>query len=163
MGNEKRIQISAEPGKQDVTITRAFDAPREMVFKAFTDPSIIPQWWGPRYLTTKVEKLEVKQGGYWRFVQRDAEGKEYGFHGSIHGVEAPARIIQTFEWEGLPGHVSLEAVSFEEKNGKTIVKTHSVFQSVEDRDGMMQSGMETGLADSYERLDELFAERVAAR
>ncbi len=162
MARDNRVQVLAEPGKHDVTITRTFDAPRDLVFRAQVDPAIIPQWWGPRYLTTTVDRMEVRPGGYWRFVQHDAEGKEYAFHGAFHSIEAPTRMVQTFEWEGMPGHVSLETLTLEERDGKTFLKTHSVFQSVEDRDGMLQSGMEEGLADSYRRLDELLANQPVA-
>ncbi len=164
MAKDSRIQIVAEPGKQEVTIRRTFNAPRALVFRAHTDPGIILQWWGPRHLTTKIEKMEVKPGGYWRFVQRDAQGNEYPFHGAFHSVESPERIVQTFEFEGMPGHVSLDTLTLEEKDGKTVLTSHSVFQSVEDRDGMLASGMESGMTESYERLDEVLAsERVAVR
>src|SRR5438128_12053369 len=78
--------ILAEPGKQEILITREFDAPRELVFKACTDPKLIPQWWGPRYLSTEVDKMDVRPGGQWRFLNRDAEGNEYAFHGVYHEV-----------------------------------------------------------------------------
>lgn len=150
--------ITAERGKQEIVITREFDAPRELVFKAFTDPNLIPQWWGPRYLSTEVDKIDVKPGGQWRFINRDAEGKEYGFHGVYHEILAPERIIDTFEFEGLPetGHVTLETVRLEAlPGGRTRLISQSVFQSVADRDGMLQSGMEEGVNDTYDRLEEL--------
>ena len=150
--------ITAEPGKQEIVITREFDAPRELVFKAFTDPNLIPQWWGPRYLSTEVDKIDVKPGGQWRFINRDAEGKEYGFHGVYHEILAPERIIDTFEFEGLPetGHVTLETVRLEAlPEGRTRLISQSVFQSVADRDGMLQGGMEEGVNDTYDRLEEL--------
>lgn len=154
MAKDDRIQVSAEPGKQEIIIRRTFDAPRDFVFRAYTDPSVIPLWWGPRYLTTKIDRMEVRPGGSWRFLQRDAQGNEFNFHGVYHSVEPPARLVQTFEFEGEPGHVALETVTFEERGGKTLITTQSVFQSVEDRDGMMSSGMEQGLAESFERLEE---------
>ncbi|HZU69686.1 MAG TPA: SRPBCC family protein [Ktedonobacteraceae bacterium] len=150
--------IAAEPGKQEITITREFDAPRELVFKAVTDPQLIPQWWGPRYLSTEVDRMDVRPGGQWRFINRDAEGHEYGFHGVYHEVLAPERIIDTFEFEGLPeaGHVTLETMKLEPlPGGRTRLTTQTVFQSVADRDGMLQSDMESGLKDSYDRLEEL--------
>jgi uncharacterized protein YndB with AHSA1/START domain len=150
--------ISAEPGKQEILITREFDAPRELVFKACTDPKLIPQWWGPRYLSTQVDKMDVRPGGQWRFINRDAEGKEYAFHGVYHEVLAPERIIDTFEFEGLPetGHVTLETMKLEEfPGGRTRLTVQSVFQSVADRDGALQSGMEEGVNETYDRLAEL--------
>lgn len=150
--------ITAEPGKQEMTITREFDAPRELVFKAVTDPQLIPQWWGPRYLTTEVDLMDVRPGGQWRFINRDADGNIYAFHGVYHEILAPERIIDTFEFEGLPetGHVALETMRLEAlPGGRTRFIAHSVFQSLADRDGMLQSGMESGVKDTYNRLEEL--------
>lgn len=150
--------LRAEPGTQEMLITREFDAPRELVFKTFTDPKLLPQWWGPRYLTTEVDTMDVRPGGQWRFLNRDAEGKEYAFHGVYHEVLAPERIIDTFEFEGLPetGHVTLETMKLEAlPGGRTRLKIQSVFQSVADRDGMLQSDMEEGVNDTYDRLAEL--------
>lgn len=150
--------ITAEPGKQEMVITREFDAPRALVFKAVTDPNLISEWWGPRYLTTQVDKMDVRPGGQWRFIQRNAEGNEFGFHGVYHEVLAPERIIDTFEFEGLPetGHVTLETIRLEElPGGRTRFTAQSVFQSVADRDGALQSGMQEGVEDTYNRLEEL--------
>lgn len=154
----KKTTVVAEPGKQEMLITREFDAPRELVFKAVTDPELISQWWGPRDLSTEVDKMDVRPGGQWRFINRDAQGNEYAFHGVYHEVLAPERVIDTFEFEGLPesGHVTLETMRLEAlPGGKTRLTTQSVFQSVADRDGMLQSGMEEGVNDSYDRLEEL--------
>ncbi|HET9920413.1 MAG TPA: SRPBCC family protein [Ktedonobacteraceae bacterium] len=153
-----KANVHAEPGKQEIVITREFDAPRELVFKVITDPALVPQWWGPRRLTTEVDKMDVRPGGQWRFVHRDAEGNTYGFHGVYHEILAPERIIDTFEFEGLPetGHVTLETMKLEAlPGGRTRLITQSVFQSVADRDGMLQSGMEEGVHDMYDRLEEL--------
>lgn len=150
----------AEPGMHEIIITREFDVPRELVFKAYTDPELYKQWVGPREYAMDLEKFEAKSGGSWRYISRDAQGNEYGFHGVNHEVLAPERIIGTFEFEGLPeaGHVALETARFEElPGGRTRVTTQSVFQSVADRDGMIQSGMESGVLASHERLDELLA------
>ena len=153
-----KTTITAEPGKQEMIITREFDAPRELVFKAFTDPKLVPQWWGPRYLSTQVENLDLRPGGQWRFINRDAEGNAYAFRGVYHEVLAPERVIDTFEFEGLPeaGHVTLETLRLEElPGGKTRLITQSVFQTVADRDGMLQGGMQEGVNDTYDRLAEL--------
>ena len=156
-----KTTVIAEPGKLDLTRTRIFDAPRELVFKAYTDPSLIPQWWGPKLYTTTVEKMDPKPGGSWRFVQRDAEGHEFGFHGVYHEVRRPEQTVDTFEYEGFPGHVLLESATMEDLGGgKTKLTVHSVYQSVEDRDGMIASGMEKGMSESHERLDELLAKTV---
>ncbi|GAB4453021.1 MAG: SRPBCC family protein [Anaerolineae bacterium] len=158
MTKHNKTNIIAEPGKQEMVITREFDAPRELVFKAFTDPDLYVQWLGPRDLTMTLETFEPKSGGSWRYIHRDKEGNAYAFHGVNHEVTAPERIIGTFEFEGLPepGHVILETARFEVlPGGRTRLTVQSVFQSVEDRDGMLQSGMEEGMNDSYARLDEL--------
>jgi uncharacterized protein YndB with AHSA1/START domain len=149
-------EIIIEPGRHDIVFKRVFDAPRADVFRALTDPELIPNWWGPSYLTTTVDAMEVRHGGRWRFVQQDAEGTEYAFRGVYHET-TPERMIQTFEWEGLPGHVSLETLTLEEKDGKTHYLAVSVFQSVEDRDGMVASGMEAGMREGMLRLDEVIA------
>jgi uncharacterized protein YndB with AHSA1/START domain len=152
-----KTTIMVEPGKQEVIVTRLFEAPRESLFKAMTDPQLIPQWWGPKYLTTGVEKLEAKPGGAWRFVQQDASGEQYAFHGVFHGIVSPAQMVMTFEYEGEPGHVSLQTTTLEDVGGKTLLREHTVFQSVADRDGMAQAGMEVGIHDSMERLTALVA------
>ena len=160
MTQPNKTNIIAEPGKQEILITREFDAPRELVFKAFTDPELYVQWLGPRDLTMILETFEPNSGGSWRYIHQDKEGNSYAFHGVNHEVKAPERIIGTFEFEGLPetGHVTLETARFEALPGdRTRLTIQSVFQSVEDRDGMLQSGMEGGMNDSYARLDELLA------
>jgi uncharacterized protein YndB with AHSA1/START domain len=151
------LQVVANPGTQEIIITRSFDAPRELVFNAFTEPDAIRRWWGQRDNETVVDALEARAGGRWRFVQRDKDGNEFSFHGVFHEVTAPERIVWTFEFEGMPGHVLLETVTFEEQDGKTHMVDSSVFQSVTDRDGMLQSGMESGAAESFDRLDEYLA------
>ncbi len=150
-------EIIIEPNSQEIRINTTYNAPRELVFKAYTDPDLIPQWYGPRYLTTEIDKLEARAGGRWRFLNYDPEGNVYAFHGVFHEVAAPDRIVQTFEYEGMPGHVVLETAVFEDIGGRTRVVTQSVFQSIEDRDGMAASGMEVGINEGYERLNELLA------
>lgn len=150
-------EIIVEPGKLEIVTTMTLNAPRDLVFRAYTDPALIPQWWGPRYLTTEIDKLDARPGGQWRFVQRDPEGNAYAFNGVFHTVSAPERIVQTFEFEGMPGHVLLETAVFEDLGGRTRVVSQSVFQSVEARDGMVASGMETGVVEGHDRLNELLA------
>lgn len=151
-------EIIVEPGSQEIVTKMTFNAPRALIFKAYTDPDLIPQWYGPRYLTTVVDVLDARAGGSWRFLNYDPEGNVYAFHGVYHDVVAPERIVQTFEYEGMPGHVVMETAVFEDLGGgKTRVVTQSVFQSVEDRDGMAASGMEVGVNEGYERMNELMA------
>jgi uncharacterized protein YndB with AHSA1/START domain len=154
------LQIDAPEGVPQVTMTRAFEAPRELVFRAFTDPELLVQWLGPRRLTMEVDRYEVRDGGRWRYVHRDEDGTEYGFHGVFHGDPTPDQMVQTFEFEGAPGHVQLDTARLEERDGRTIIHMNSVFQSVEARDAMVGSGMADGVREGFAQLDELL-ERVA--
>lgn len=152
-----KTEYVIEPGKQEITITRVFDAPRELVFKAFTDPKLVPQWFGPRGYSTTVDKMDARPGGLWRFVQRNEKGDEFAFRGVHHDVVAPERIVATFEFEGVPGHVLLQTVNFEALGQKTRLVEQLVFQSVADRDGMVASGMQEGSNDSMDRMAEILA------
>lgn len=152
-----KLTVVVEPGKQEIFMTRMFDAPRELVFKAYTDPTLIARWWGLRQNTTLIDEMEARPGGKWRFVERDPDGQEFAFHGVYHDVVAAERIVQTFEFEGMAGHVVMETSTFEDVGGKTKVIAQSIFQSVADRDGMVASGMEYGAEEGYQRLDELLA------
>jgi uncharacterized protein YndB with AHSA1/START domain len=150
-----KTQITAEPGVSQIVITREFDAPRDLVFRAYTDPELLVQWLGPRDLTMTIDQYDVRDGGKWRYVHTDTQGNEYGFHGVFHGAPSPESTVQTFEYEGVPGHVSLDTYTIEERDGRTLVRSVSSFQSVEDRDAMVASDMERGVHDSNERLEEL--------
>ena len=153
--------ITAEPGVQQVLVSREFDAPRDLVFQAYTDPELVVQWLGPRRLVMTIEQWDFRDGGGWRYVHRDEDGTEYGFHGVFHGAGSPDGIVQTFEFEGYPGHVSLDTATFEDiGGGRTRVHLNSVFQSPADRDGMIQSGMEGGMNEGFARLDELLGRLV---
>jgi uncharacterized protein YndB with AHSA1/START domain len=157
--SEKKNQtiVTAEPGVQEIFITREFDAPRELVFKAHTDPELYVQWLGPRGYEMTLETFEPVSGGKYRYIHKDPQGNEFGFHGTFHEISEDL-MIQTFEFEGLPerGHVTLDTMRLEElPGGRTKITIQSVFQSVEDRDGMVQSGMERGVREGYERLDEI--------
>jgi uncharacterized protein YndB with AHSA1/START domain len=152
-----KTQITAEPGVPQIIITREFDAPRDLVFRAYTDPELLVQWLGPRDLTMSIEEYQARDGGKWRYVHTDAQGNAYGFHGVFHGTPSPDGIVQTFEFEGAAGHVSLDTATFDERDGRTLVRSVSSFQSVEDRDAMVAAGMEHGVHDSHERLTELLA------
>lgn len=157
--NKNQTVITAEPGKQELFITREFDAPRELVFRAHTEPDLFVQWLGPHGYSMKLITFEPRSGGSWRYISGDDEGNEYAFHGVFHEV-SPERMIQTFEYEGLPeaGHVTLETLKIEALPGnRTRLTIQSLFQSIEDRDGMIQAGMEIGVNDGYEQLDDLLA------
>ena len=155
------MQIIAEPGVPIVVISSEFDAPRELVYRAHIEPELLVQWLGPRRLHMTIDHQEVRDGGRWRFVHRDADGNEFGFHGVFHGEPSPEVTVRTFEYEGALGHVSLEMLTLEELDGKTLARTVSVYRSVEDRDAMVQSGMEKGVREGTERLEELLARLTA--
>lgn len=144
---------------REIELQRVFDAPRALVFEALLDPNAVPLWWGPRYLTTRVETLDARPGGRWRFLQQDAAGNEYGFHGEYRQITPPEQVVQTFEFEGMPGHVVEETMTLEEHDGGTLLKVRSLFASPEDLNGMLQSGMEAGAAEGYDRLEELLRTR----
>lgn len=151
-----KLNVIAEPGMHALTISREFNAPRELVFKAMTDPALVARWWGLEG-TTIIDKMDVRMGGIWRYVERGDDGTEYAFRGVYHQVSAPERLVYTFEWEGMPGHILLETITLTERDGKTLATDTSVFQTVEDRDGMIQSGMEEGAEKSWDRLEALLA------
>src|SRR4029077_14490490 len=134
---------------REIRAERIFDAPRERVYAAFTDPQLIPDWWGLRSTTTVVDALDVRPGGSWGFVLRNADGSETGFRGTYREVSPPERIVQTFGWGGLPGHVSVETAVFEDLGERTKVTTTSLFHTTEERDGMLASGMERGMHETY--------------
>jgi len=156
-----KTKIIAERGKQELFIIREFEAPREMVFRAYTDARLYVSWMGPKRFSMNLEKFEPIEGGSFRFIHKDTDGAEYAFHGVFHEILAPERLIGTFEFEGLPekGHVELDTAKFEElPGGRTKLTIQAVYQSVEDRNGMVDGGMEAGISEGFERLDELLIE-----
>jgi uncharacterized protein YndB with AHSA1/START domain len=159
MSTKNKTVVKAEPGKQDLTITREFDASRELVYQAYTDAKLFVQWLGPNGYEMKLEAFEPVSGGCYRYIHKDPQGNEFRFHGVFHEMSQEL-MIQTFEFDGLPerGHVSLDTMRLEALPGKrTRVTVQSVFQSVSDRDGMIQAGMERGVNEGYERLDAILA------
>lgn len=155
------LKVTAEPGVPQIVTEREFDAPRELLYRAFTEPDLLPQWLGPRRFTMTVETFDPRAGGSWRYIHADDAGNQYGFHGVFHGDPSPDGMVQTFEFEGAPGHVQMDTVTFIEHEGGTTVRTNSVFQSVEARDAMQQAGMAEGMSEGYDRLDELVAKLAA--
>ncbi|HET7030161.1 MAG TPA: SRPBCC family protein [Candidatus Limnocylindrales bacterium] len=151
-----RTTIDAPAGVPFIDVTREFDAPLELVWKAWTEPELIKQWLGPAKYEMVIHEWDVRDGGRWRFVHRAADG-EFGFHGVFHGEPSPHGFLQTWEFEGAPGHVSLERLTLEERDGRTIARTHSSYQSVADRDAMIENGMEGGMNEGFDRLDQLLA------
>ena len=123
--------------------------------RAHLEPELVAQWWGPRDVEIVLDVYEPRHGGRWRFVHRDPDGGEYGFRGVFHGEPSAAGIVQTFEYEGWPGEVSLQTLTFEARDGRTIVRTTAVYPSVEVRDRMVETGMAQGVEEGYARLQEL--------
>jgi uncharacterized protein YndB with AHSA1/START domain len=142
------------PSDREIRVERIFDAPRDLVWRAFTEPDLIAKWWG-RGNKLDVERMDVERGGHWRFVEKSPDG-EHGFEGRYREVTQPERIIQTFEWDGMPGYVVLETAVFEDLgDGRTKLVSTSLFFTAEERDGMLGSGMEEGMSESYAALDKL--------
>ncbi len=151
-----KLTVTAK-GEREIHSERTFDAPRERVFAAYTDPELVPQWWGRRVDTTVVEQMDPVTGGDWRFRCESPEGTIV-FRGTYREVTAPERIVQTFEWDGMPGYVSVDSSEFEDLgDGRTRIVTTSTFYAAEERDGMLGAGMEGGMGETYDRLEELLA------
>lgn len=152
-----KTQFTIPPGSQIIEMQRVFNAPRPRVFAAYTDPKLIPEWWGPRRFTTLVERMEVKKGGVWRYVQRSNDADALAFNGVYHEIVAPERIITTFEFEGWAGNVCLIITTFIEQGRQTFLKELSVYPSVEARDATVAAGMEGGASEALERFAEVLA------
>jgi uncharacterized protein YndB with AHSA1/START domain len=143
-------------GEREAVVTRVFDAPLEKVWRACTEPELIRQWWG-RGNPLDVVRFEFEKGGHWRFVEH-ANGQSHGFEGRFREIVPMQRVSQTFEWDGMPGYAVVDTATYEDLgDGRTRVTTHSMFMTAAERDGMMQSGMEGGMAMSYAALDRLLA------
>ncbi|MGH7614229.1 MAG: SRPBCC domain-containing protein [Gemmatimonadales bacterium] len=149
------------PSDRELQLTRVFDAPRRLVFEAHTTCEHLRQWWGPSRFSVSSCEMDFRPGGAWRFVQRGSDGQEYGFRGVYREIVPPDLIVRTFEFEGMPGHVSLETLTLVERDGQTTLTSRSLFDSKEDRDGMLQSGMEAGAAETMDRLAEYLENRMS--
>ena len=154
-GDTKKHQLTT-PSDREIRVVREFDAPRDKVWRAYTEADLLAQWWG-RGNKLVIEKLEVERGGHWRFVEHGPDGV-HGFEGRFREVTPKDRIVMTFEWDGMPGYTVLETAEFEELGDRrTRVTSTSLFFTTEERDGMLNSGMEGGMAQSYAALDRLLA------
>jgi uncharacterized protein YndB with AHSA1/START domain len=154
--NQGAGSILTTPSDREIHIERVFDAPRDLVWRAFTEPELIAQWWG-RGNKLVVERMEVERGGDWRFVEHGADGVN-GFEGRFREVTPPKRLVWTFEWDGMPGYVAIDTTELVDlEDGRTKVVTTSLFHTSEERDGMLSSGMQKGLDQSYAALDRLLA------
>jgi uncharacterized protein YndB with AHSA1/START domain len=160
--HERHKTSITTPSDTEIRIERVFDAPRQLVWDVYHDPELLPEWLGPRELTTTVEQFDVRAGGSYRFIHTAADGSEFVFFGEIREVAEPEYVVRTFAWEGMPGKQSVERAEFEElDDGRTRLVITSTFESKEDRDGMLESGMERGVNDSFERLDDVLARQQA--
>jgi len=149
--------ISAVPDLPIVEIVREFDAPPEQVFRAHVDRDLFTQWIGPRDIDMRVEQWDARTGGSYRYVHGRGD-EEYGFYGSFHEVRPNERIVQTFGFDGWPDAVSLEILTLEDLgSGRTRLRSQSIVESIEARDAMLASGMESGVVQGYEKLDDLLA------
>jgi uncharacterized protein YndB with AHSA1/START domain len=150
-------RIVAAPGVPQIVVTRQFAAPPELLFRAHVEPDLLVRWLGPRRVTLTVDILDARHGGMWRQTHRDSDGATHVFHGLYHGTPSPGRIVQTYEAEAMPGHVFLCTTTFEGRDGGTLLRQNTVFQSVEDRDVYVAAGMDEGVHESMERLADLVA------
>ena len=151
-----RRAATTTPTARSIHVERIFDASRERVWRAMTEPALLAQWWG-RGNKLDIETLELKRGGHWRFVEH-AGGQAHGFEGRYREVTPPERMVMTFEWDGMPGHPLVNTITLEDLgDGRTKMFSDSLFMTDEERDGMMQSGMEDGMNLSYEALDRVLA------
>ncbi len=156
-----RRTVTAHAGEQSISFSREFAAPATLVFEAHTDAALIARWTGPRGTQLTMRTFDARTGGSWSYLIAGSSG-EWGFHGSFHEVTSPIRIVQTFEFEGEPGHPALEVLTFTDIDaGRSRIDGLSVFLSVEDRDAML-SGMDSGMDENFDRLDELFAANAVA-
>ena len=148
--------ITAEPGTQNITITREFDATPEQVFRAHVDPDLYSKWVGPNGYEMDLTAFEPKDGGRYAFTHINPEGNRFGFRGVFHGEPTVDGITQTFEFLGAPGLVSIDVTHFEDLgDGRTRLVGTSTFPSVESRDAILDNGMERGVNEGYSRLDAL--------
>ncbi len=158
------LSVSAPEGLPFIDFEREFDAPVAEVFRAHKEPDLVKQWMGPRDYETDIEVYDFRTGGRWRFVQRNQEGEEYAFNGVFHVVRENEFAIQTFEFEMFPEAVSIESLTFEDLgDGRSRVRGHATYPSLEARDGMVSGGMESGMNDGYQRLDDLLTTHLAER
>jgi uncharacterized protein YndB with AHSA1/START domain len=145
------------PSDREIVTSRDFDAPRALVWRALTEPEMLARWWG-RGHKLDIERLEVRRGGHWRFVEHTDEGT-HGFEGRYREVTPPTRLAMTFDWDGMPGHVSVTTIDLEDLGGgRTRVVTRALFHTPEERDGMLEAGMVDGMNESYAALDRVLAD-----
>lgn len=149
-------KFTVDKEKLEVKTERLMNASPERLFEAHTSAEQIPKWWGPSSIATVVDKLDIQVGGAWRFVQTDPDGKVYGFSGVFKEIDEPHKLVSTFEYEPMPGHVLVQTVTFEEQSdGTTKVTTTAHYDNIDDLEGMVSMGMESGQRESMDRLSKL--------
>lgn len=146
------------PSDTEIKVVRLIDAPVSLVWKMHVDPELVAKWWGGDKYKTDIEVMDVRAGGKWRYIQTDPNGDVYAFRGEYLEVSEPSKLVNTFEFEPMAGHISTDSYTFEDKDGKTLYTTISIFSNKEDRDGMVASGMESGMSDGFDRFDEVAQE-----
>ena len=154
MGTSSKELTVTTPSDLEIVMTREFDAPRDLVFEAHTSCEHMSRWWGPRKYEIASCEIDFRPGGKWRIVQRGPDGDEHAFRGEFREIVPPERLVWTFEYEPYAGHISVDTLTLDEHDGKTTITAVSRFDSVEERDAMLKSGMSEGAAETYDRLDE---------
>ena len=159
MASEQNTATVTTPNDREIRVERIFDAPRDLVFATMTDPELVGEWYGPHGTKTEVEVMEPRSGGLWRYHSEDSDGNKTSFRGVYREVTAPERLVQTWEWEGMPGYICLETGVFEDLGEQTRFVGTTLFFTNEERDGLLSSGMEGGMNETFERLDALLESR----
>jgi uncharacterized protein YndB with AHSA1/START domain len=149
------------PSDREILMTRKFDAPREVVWECITDPNLIPKWWGFRADSTEVKKMDVRPGGKWQYITHTSGGEVVDFHGTYREVVAPEKLVYSFLFGDMPEGDGFVEITLVERDGVTELRDRGVFSSKEERDAVIESGMESGARETYERLAELIATRTA--
>jgi len=154
----RKLEVIADPDRPTIVTRRVLDAPRALVFEAFTRPEHLKRWLGPAKYTWIACEIDLRVGGGYRWVHRDDAGNVFAFHGTYREVVRPERIVATFVFEAFPDDEAVDTVTFEERDGRTMVTTTTVHRTIEGRNGHLAGGMEAGMTEGYARLDELLPE-----
>jgi uncharacterized protein YndB with AHSA1/START domain len=161
MRTRHQTELTAPAGQPSIEIVREFDAPVDRVYRAHTDPELVAQWLGPRRLTMRMDHYDIRRGGSYRYVHVDTDGTEYGFWGVVHDARPDELITQTFGFDGAPDDATFDKATFEAlPGGRTRLRIVSVTHDVAVRDAFLASGMQEGMNESYERLDELLEQQA---
>jgi uncharacterized protein YndB with AHSA1/START domain len=154
------MDVNSEPvaestADREIFATRVFDAPRELVFEAWTRPEHVKNWYGPRAFTMTICEIDLRPGGAYRFVMRGPDGVAYAFSGVYREIARPERLVYTWGFEAMPGHEAIETVTFEEHDGRTTMTMKTIFQTAEDFQGWADSGGHDGMAETLDRFAEV--------